>query len=79
MHAGPGLLHREELKARGITATAVCPGPMDTDFIVAGGIKGHSKTFELLPYCDPAKVAKGARFKDYFGCIDRLVEKALRG
>lgn len=50
----------EELKARGITATAVCPGPMDTDFIVAGGIKGHSKTFERLPYCDPAKVAKGA-------------------
>ncbi len=50
----------EELKARGITATAVCPGPMDTDFIVAGGIKGHSKTFELLPYCDPAKVAEGA-------------------
>ncbi len=50
----------EELKKRGITATAVCPGPMDTDFIVAGGIKGHSKTFDLLPYCDPAKVAKGA-------------------
>ena len=50
----------EELKRKGITVTAVCPGPMDTDFIVAGGIKGHSKTFELLPYCDPAKVAKGA-------------------
>ena len=50
----------EELRAKGITATAVCPGPMDTDFIVAGGIKGNSKTFELLPYCDPAAVAKGA-------------------
>ncbi len=50
----------EELKSKGITATAVCPGPMDTDFIVAGGIKGHSKTFDVLPYCDPAKVAKGA-------------------
>lgn len=50
----------EELKKRGVTATAVCPGPMDTDFIVAGGIKGRSKTFELLPYCDPEKVAKGA-------------------
>ena len=31
----------EELKARGITATAVCPGPMDTDFIKVGGIKGN--------------------------------------
>ena len=50
----------EELKKRGITATAVCPGPMDTDFITAGGIKGNSKTFDILPYCDPEKVAKGA-------------------
>ena len=50
----------EELREKGITATAVCPGPMDTDFIVAGGIKGHSKTFDVLPYCDPASVAKGA-------------------
>lgn len=48
----------EELKPKGITATAVCPGPMDTEFIKIGGIKGHSKTFDILPYCDPAKVAK---------------------
>jgi len=50
----------EELKERGITATAVCPGPMDTDFIYAGEIKGKSKTFDVLPYCDPVKVARGA-------------------
>ncbi len=50
----------EELKPRGITATAVCPGPMDTEFIYSGGIRGNSKTFETLPYCDPAKVADGA-------------------
>ena len=50
----------DELRARGITATAVCPGPMDTDFIVSGGIKGFSDTFERLPYCDPAMVADGA-------------------
>lgn len=50
----------EELKERGITATAVCPGPMDTDFIYAGSIKGNSKTFDVLPYCDPVKVARGA-------------------
>jgi len=50
----------EELKERGITATAVCAGPMDTSFIELGGIKGNSKTFDILPYCDPAKVADGA-------------------
>ena len=50
----------DELKECGITSTAVCPGPMDTDFIVKGGIKGHSKTFETLPYCSPEKVARGA-------------------
>ncbi|MGN1347144.1 MAG: SDR family NAD(P)-dependent oxidoreductase [Eubacteriales bacterium] len=50
----------EELRGRGITATVVCPGPMDTDFITLGGIKGNSKTFDVLPYCDPKKVARGA-------------------
>ena len=50
----------EELKEKGVTSTAVCPCPMDTDFIQLGGIKGHSKTFDVLPYCEPAKVAKGA-------------------
>lgn len=50
----------EELRDRGITATAVCPGPMDTDFIYLGDIKGNSKTFDILPYCDPKKVANGA-------------------
>lgn len=50
----------EELRERGITATAVCPGPMDTDFITIGGIRGNSKTFDILPYCNPKKVARGA-------------------
>ena len=50
---------REELKEKGITSTAVCPGPMDTEFIQLGGIKGHSKTFDILPYCNPKKVAEG--------------------
>lgn len=50
----------EELKPLGITSTAVCPGPIDTDFIVNGGIKGFSKAFDTLPYCDPAKVARTA-------------------
>ena len=49
-----------ELKPRGITVTAVCPGPMATEFLDVGGIAGNSKTFDVLPYCDPVKVVKGA-------------------
>lgn len=49
-----------ELKPRNISVTAVCPGPMDTEFIRAGRIKGQSKTFDVLPYCIPMKVVKGA-------------------
>lgn len=57
----------EELKEKKITATAVCPGPMDTDFISVGGIKGNSKTFDVLPYCNPEKVARGALSAAGFG------------
>ncbi len=49
-----------ELKPRKITVTAVCPGPMDTEFIYLGKIKGDSKTFDTLPYCVPEKVVAGA-------------------
>ncbi len=49
----------EELKPRGITVTAICPGPMDTEFIHLGRVKGYSKTFDTLPYCDPVKVVRG--------------------
>ena len=50
----------EELRAKGIRSTAVCSGPMDTEFIYLGSIKGNSATFDRLPYCKPDKVAKGA-------------------
>ena len=50
----------EELKGKGVTVTAVCAGPMATDFLDAAGITGKSKTFELLPYCDPVKVVRGS-------------------
>ncbi len=50
----------DELKARKISVTAVCSGPMDTEFIYKGNIKGKSKTFDILPYCDPDKVAAGS-------------------
>ena len=48
-----------EVKDRGITVTAICPGPMATEFLDIGGIAGNSKTFDTLPYCEPAKVVKG--------------------
>ena len=50
----------EELKPRKISVTAVCPGPMETEFLSVGRIKGQSKTFDMLPYCVPAKVVSGA-------------------
>lgn len=50
----------EELRPLGITATAVCPGPMRTEFLDVGGITGNSRTFETLPYCDQVQVAGGA-------------------
>lgn len=50
----------EELRPRGITVTAVCPGPMPTDFLSVGRINGNSRMFEQLPACDPSAVAAGA-------------------
>lgn len=51
----------EELKARGICVTAVCPGPMSTEFIpVAGIAEGTSRTFDALPRKSVRFVAEGA-------------------
>ena len=50
----------EELRRRGITGTAVCPGPMRTEFLDVGGITGNSRAFAMLPYCDQVRVAGGA-------------------
>ena len=49
-----------ELRNRGVSATAVCPGPMQTEFLDVAGITGKSKTFQTLPYCDPEQVVAGA-------------------
>ena len=65
LHLSRGL--REELRPRGINVLAVCPGPMATEFLAVADIKGRSKTFEILPYCDPKRVA------------DRAVVKAAAG
>ena len=41
---------REELKPRKINVLAVCPGPMDTEFLSIANIEnGSSKTFDMLP------------------------------
>lgn len=50
---------REELKLRKINCLAVCPGPMDTEFLGLAGIeKGTSHTFDTLPRDNPTRVAE---------------------
>ena len=49
----------DELRPKGITVTAVCPGPMATEFLAVGHVV-DSRPFELLPYCDQVQVAGGA-------------------
>ena len=50
---------RYELKKRKINVTAVCPGPMSTEFLSVAGIeKGTSKMFDMLPRTNPNTVAK---------------------
>lgn len=52
---------RTELKKRKINVLAVCPGPMDTEFLPVAGIdKGTSKTFDMLPRVHPRSVALGS-------------------
>ena len=52
---------RVELKPFGINVLAVCPGPMDTEFLpVANILKGTSRTFDTLPHISPKKVAIGS-------------------
>lgn len=50
---------RSELKKRGINVLALCPGPMDTEFLSLAGIeKGSSHTFDTLPRVNPALMAE---------------------
>lgn len=50
---------RRELKDRRINVLAVCPGPMDTEFLpVAGITPGSSRTFDTLPRVNPAQMAR---------------------
>ncbi len=50
---------RYELRKRKINVTAICPGPMSTEFLAVAGIeKGVSKTFDILPRCSVEKTAR---------------------
>ena len=50
---------RSELRLRGINVLAVCPGPMDTEFLPLAGIApGSSHTFDTLPRVNPTVMAE---------------------
>lgn len=50
---------RSELKDRKINVLAVCPGPMDTEFLPLAGIsRGSSHTFDTLPRVKPDVMAR---------------------
>ena len=52
---------RAELKSRKINCLAVCPGPMETEFLSLAGIeKGTSHTFDTLPRDNPRRVAENS-------------------
>lgn len=79
---------RDELKPRKINVLAVCPGPMETEFLGIAGIgKGDSKTFDMLPRDNAQRVAehslkaskqKKAVFCDHlFYKFYRIVSKIL--
>ena len=46
----------DELRPKGITVTAVCPGPMKTEFFDAAG---DHDLFGNIPWCDPVRVVAG--------------------
>lgn len=70
-----------ELRPKGISVTAVCPGPMPTEFFDTGDITGRSRMLELLPSCDQVRVAIGTLRAAKMGQVfytPRLVYKLYR-
>ncbi|MDO4329038.1 MAG: SDR family NAD(P)-dependent oxidoreductase [Lachnospiraceae bacterium] len=49
-----------ELKERGICVTAVCPGPVQTEFFDIAETTGHMPAYKQLAMADPKKVVKKA-------------------
>lgn len=58
---------RAELKKDGINVLAVCPAPMDTEFLDVAGITGRSKTFDRLPHVSAKEVARASLKKAFAG------------
>lgn len=53
----------EEVKGRGIAVTAVCPGPVQTEFFSIAEEKGEIALYKKLVMADPKKVVRKA-FRD---------------
>lgn len=79
---------RSELKLKKINCLAVCPGPMDTEFLSLAGIeKGTSFTFDTLPRVNPeimaekslkaSKKGKAVYTNRFFYKLYRLLAKIL--
>lgn len=58
---------REETKKDGINVLAVCPAPMDTEFLTIAGIEGKSKLFDTLPHVSAKTVARVSLKKAFAG------------
>ena len=72
---------REETKKDGINVLAVCPAPMDTEFLALAGIEGKSKTFDMLPRVNPREVAEKSLKKAFEGravYTNRVLYKVYR-
>lgn len=50
----------QELKGKGICVTAVCPGPVDTEFFAVAETTGEMPAYKQLAMADPKKVVRQA-------------------
>ncbi len=55
-----------ELEGRGVTVTAVCPGPVRTEFFDVAQKYTKSKPYKMILRADPVKVVKKALFDAYY-------------
>ena len=55
-----------ELEEKGITVTAVCPGPVKTEFFDVAQKYTKSKPYKMILRADPVKVVKKALFDAYY-------------